>query len=955
MTFAQLETTLSQPALQGLRLLPPGGRRLALGGLLQKAKLPAVFQALAQQPGSTSALESIILELAAGGGDPAELEACASRLPPWLKGRVEALAQLTRAYVRHLAERKLADPAFALAGACRALEEGAPLPRALQGFEAIELRHLVDWPPSRVRLVRALTHAARAAGTHVVVVMPEIQGDQPEAADALDPAFRALEAGGDLELGRSPLAQIPRERVHAFTAADDTGEAREIAARVASLIREGSPLGDIAIAANDARDVSPRLQEALADLGIPTRSRQGTSLAHATLARLAADLAGWEAPEEATRERVCALLSCTAVNLSLVAGEPVDALQIVRDIRAAAIRSRTPDRAGTDGFATRLERLARSFDRGGKPEAADRARRSAAVIARFFRRLDARPPQATLVRHAHELLALLEDVGAVAWLTEMAAPDALDARQGHALALEQAAWRRLVCATQELEDASALLDLRERVLSRATFADWLSGMFAAASLRPGTTRGAAVEILELGDLAGRRFRHVFLASAAEGRLPGRAATDAFFTDEERWLVNGAMGRPILRVAPSTTAASPFPSAALLDAASVALAAEAATESLTVSRPRSDDRGRPYADSPLVSLIASNLEFEAVPFRPLDPVLARNSSSSIEARRQIALSRAAFFRGESDLDPYGGDVSAIAARLQPFAPGTRTFPWSASKLETLATCGFRYLAEWAWRAKEEDEPDDQAGPMEIGRLAHLAAETAVQAMVDAGVWSPKDATAAVELGLEAATRIVGEHERATVLGHPELWELTRGKMLGRLRHLLRLEVERTATDGVAPFGMELSFGLPDATLPALEIGGVLVGGQIDRVDVGPDSVMVLDYKSGGTPYNTTRFDEDDLFLVQLQLPIYVAAMDALLPEARGKQIDAAYVSLRDVERTRTLRETMRGATTEEIRERIEAGIVKAVSRVRDGRFAVEPRSCQGCHLQPVCRIPRLEKS
>jgi RecB family exonuclease len=115
-------------------------------------------------------------------------------------------------------------------------------------------------------------------------------------------------------------------------------------------------------------------------------------------------------------------------------------------------------------------------------------------------------------------------------------------------------------------------------------------------------------------------------------------------------------------------------------------------------------------------------------------------------------------------------------------------------------------------------------------------------------------------------------------------------------------------------------------------------------------MVLDYKSGRTINNAKKFAEDKLFDVQLQLPLYVAAVHRLLAQTAGKTIDAVYVSLRDTQRSKTLSQATGGATAEQVSERLEQSVREISSRVREGRFPITPRTCIGCHLQPACRIP-----
>jgi hypothetical protein len=966
MTLATLEESLLQPAMRGLRRLPPGGRRLALNAILQSATDFPAFQAVTHLPGFARAADALLLDLTLGGVSAEELDRVATRVPDWLRERVSALARISRTYVHRLAERDLGDPALVLARACRALEHGAPLPVALRGFDEIRFRHIVDWPPGRVALVRALASGMRTHGGVVAVELPEPEGAPPEVRDALEPAYAALEASGaDIRLERRPLRPEPITSLRAFTTATAAEECREIASRAAALVAAGTPVDEIAIAARGMRDLAAPLEGALAYHGIPSRSRHGPSCLETTLGRLALDLATWETPEECTRERVCALIACEAIDLRRLSDIRLTALEVVRQTRAAAIRSRASDRAGADGFTSRLERLSRSYSANGRAGDANKALQSAEILQRFFARVDDRPAHATLIQHAEALIHLLEDLGASAWLartrsassgTPASVRNRLDDRRDAALAAEQGTWERLCRSVQELEFATELLGIRERKLSRGVFAEWLKGALNVPGPHSRLTRGAGVELLELADLTGRRCRHVFLAGAYEGRLPEPpGAGDPLFTEEERWTLNQAFGRPVLRVSPSASTQSPLPSASLLDGAALALATEAAAESLTVSRPRMDDKERPLADSPLLPIVASPLAFEQLPYAPLSPALASRSSPSIDARRAIAAARASSFRTPEARNPWSGDVSTLAPAIELIAAGRAGLPWSASALEKLATCGFRYFAEWAWRAKEEDEPEDQAGPLEVGRVAHLAAEEAVNEMIKRGVWSPTNAAAAVRIGLEAAQRVLAAAEHSTVLGHPELWDLTREKMLRRLGALLRYELERTAAENVRPFGMELGFGLKDAALPPFEIAGVSVAGQIDRVDVGPGTVTILDYKSGRTDYNTKRFSEEKLFQVQIQLPLYVAAMRALLPQAQGKEIDAAYVSLRDTHRTTTLRKAMGGASLDTIQERLESAIRGIVTRVEEGQFPVTSRSCHGCHLQPVCRIPRLEEA
>jgi hypothetical protein len=653
----------------------------------------------------------VLLEAASSGADADGLVEGARHLAPSLRERVEALAQLGRAYGRLLQSRKLGDPEFLLPGACNALATGGALPPLLRGTREIIVRHMVDWSPGRIHVIRSLAAALKRSGGRVVVELPRVDGAlQPDAYDALDPPFRALESSAaDVELVGVPLQRIAPEGIHAFTAADDSGEAREVARRIRDLVEQGCAPGDIAIAASGTQDLAGRMTKALRDVGIAARARCGEPLASTTVARLATELARWNVAE-ATRDRVCAIVASAAVDLGTIARVEVDGLEVVRHVRSAAIRSRTGDSAGADGFASRLERLARSYESPEYPGPHDRIRRSAQVLARLFERLDAMPVRAPLATHARALATLLSDLGVPRWVSDVrlratggaeSRPDALGLQQAETLALEQASWSHLQASLREMEESTSLLGLGEAILPRLVFADWLSESFASVSSQAESTRGASVEIIELTELAGRQFRHVFLMGASEGRLPRPVPPEPFFIEEERRAINAAYPTPILRVAPAAGPESPSAAAHHVDAIAVALAPAAATESFTLSWTRSDDRGKPLSATPLLSVIAPGVRIEAVPFSPLDPVLAGHKSRSIQARRRVAFDRGAFFRGERERDPYSGDVGLVAELVKPHVPGTTVRPWSASALERFATCGFRYLSEWAWRAKEED--------------------------------------------------------------------------------------------------------------------------------------------------------------------------------------------------------------------------------------------------------------
>ncbi len=949
-TVRQLEDTLSRTALGDRRPLSGLARSLAMALVLAQ-HLPEPFAAVAQKPGFRRAVERLWKEVAAGACEVQELAAAAAHLGGALADRVRALASVLARYQVRLDELDLADPDAMLGAATRMLERGAPVPQEL-AVDLVRVEDVVDWPPSRLAWVRALGDALARRGGRVEVVLPD--SDAPELADVVDPVWRSLEALSEgVQPERRPLRWLRSARVHGFTAGTAGAELTEVARRVHALLEQGVPASHIAIASRGIADLANLIERVCAAAGVPVRNRRGRSLLASSTARLALELARLQGARGTTAKRVGAVVGSYLVDLRGVEpgapGPPV----LARLLREAHVRDRALESDDLDGFASRLERLARAREHDQDPRGADEARRARQAFAAFFAELDLWPDRASFRRHGRELVRLLDRLRVPNRLRRLSfrpptagasLPDAMDRLQSSQLAHEQAVWSRLPTALSDLSDAARSLGGEDEVVSRADFASWLEERLGAESIRPASARGVSVEVAELADLAGRTVEHLFVVGAYDGRLPGTPAIDPLLSDDDRWRLNAALGRPVFRVPPRGVERSPLPTRQLAQALEFALALEAASN-VTLSRPRADDRGRPLAPSPLAALVGATEEH--LPFRPLDGALASRSSQSIADRRRAAVERARFFAGGNGA-VFDGDASPVGEALRAFVPGTAERPLSAGGAERAAACRFRHFAEVLLGARPPPETGDDAGPMESGRLAHLAAESAVRAIVGRGWWAPDRRQDALEVGIAAAALTLDAEEPHTVLGSPDLWAIQRRKMLGRLRRMLELEIDRTALVGMKPCFLELDFGRAGTPVPTVMLGDVHLAGKIDRVDTGPAGTSVLDYKSGAAEAMASRLRSDALLVTQFQLPFYVVAAKAL---AEGPA-DAVYVSLRDGERSKTLFEAAK-TSWPELEGRLEDEIGTLVEALARADFSPRPRTCRGCHLRPVCRIPRPE--
>ena len=285
------------------------------------------------------------------------------------------------------------------------------------------------------------------------------------------------------------------------------------------------------------------------------------------------------------------------------------------------------------------------------------------------------------------------------------------------------------------------------------------------------------------------------------------------------------------------------------------------------------------------------------------------------------------------------------------------PFSATRLEEMAACSFRYFASQVLGLKE---PLEGRESIEMGIALHKVLETYFQSFSE-------------------AARKKGEHLkdlpqmkkklRELLLPIAEKSALSRGKVfrfktqLTAMKRSLDLfaKAEKTLFEkrGLTAGSFELKFGAEGR--PFLEISGgkdtIRLRGQIDRLDVSADGkqALVVDYKLSKRPSVHAKFEKG----LELQLPIYLLAARKLL----GYDImGAEHRYLREPGKQGFYREDARellkmdGRETAYGAEEFEALLTETEKRVRDlvkriheADISVRSKSCEFCKFSPVCRF------
>jgi hypothetical protein len=540
-------------------------------------------------------------------------------------------------------------------------------------------------------------------------------------------------------------------------------------------------------------------------------------------------------------------------------------------------------------------------------------------------------------------------------------------------------------ALAELPQWARRLGVGSESLSQREFAGLLKqvlGRLWDEQLR--ATKTMAVQVGELADVPPRTFEHLLIAGLLEGELPAFRPEDSLLSDDDRRLLERLADRPLWPQAQHASDAEPLKLAVAL----------AHTASAHLFWPLADEEGRPIARSPFVDEI---MHAAAWPEQPL-PRLSSDekpmvrlaelwqqsqqrpallSSLTLRDRRraarilslvQIEEQRTRFFgatfaNAEAaglHSHPFVGRLldEGLIGVLQPRLPGSPSHPLSASVLEDYARCPFRFFARRVLQIRPEGEGGEELDPLASGRLHHAVLEMFFkdrQASERLPVRADEDDRTALDRAIE---QVVSDFVRREHVGHPELLKVRLGRLRTELWRLIEHEAKEPPEPGCLPALFEWKFGpLAIASVHgddhkmALHIHGI-----IDRVDLGDGKALVLDYKAGRRERYQSQLN-DKLLQTSFQLPLYVAALRAdpkLNADKPLQSVVARYYSLRQGRVTTPLDNPTMTTLDPAERLRNPDGNVAEVAyhlwrRLRDGDFAVAPRTCEGCGLESVCRI------
>ncbi|HEY8490021.1 MAG TPA: PD-(D/E)XK nuclease family protein [Dehalococcoidia bacterium] len=894
LTFHEVALLTGAPALiaAGRRPLPRFGRQV----LAEEVAAAATgdLATVAQTPGFAAALERLFRELLQAGVEPESLRGA---LPPSSRNR--DLSDLYEAFERRRAAFFTPDDALRAADPAR--------------FDAPALLLYGVWDLTAVQ--RAFL--ARLAERVPVTVYLPVTGTEADDAHAEQRAWLASLGAREetltaAEAAPAGLAQLHRRlfgtpapgpldgSVLLLSAPDPAREAQEAARACLRWAAEGIPFHEMAVVYRHEEPYRALLDDAFAEAGIPAFFAGGRPLADLPTGRgvrLLLELVG------SPLRRAAVMEFLTEVPLPPATAGRYGAEPAAWD----AVSREAGIVEGLEQWLDRL-RLLREL----KQEEADEEEPSGRLRAelgridgllRFIQDLAehvaAHPQEATWEEHLASLRRLAEQYvdGAGPALAALA-PLADLAPLAPRVPLER--FRRTATAVLEQTDGSPLLE----------------------EVRGGAFGRRGVNVLALSTLPGLRFRAVAVLGLAERDFPPPPRQDPLLPDADRLDLNRRLGwsLPLRALGPDD------------EPLRFALAAHAARDRLLLSYPRADaGTGRQRLASHFFRAAAEALTGPLPRLEDLDrldPALSirvpagRFGAGTTDAaltEEEYALTLLAADRAlgeawlaahaptfrraraawtarweETSLTPYDGMLSGPAAASLARRAGL-TAPISPTRLETYATCPFRFFLAYILRLEPVREPEflERLEPLERGSLVHKVLERFMTEHRDDPP-RPERRAAHVERLLAIAREECEARERQGLTGYPLLWELDRRVIVEDL--IAWYDLEAAGAGGpLRPAAFELRFGPAWGGEPgdarsvdeplALALDGLTLRfhGRIDRVDLAPDgsAFHVTDYKTG----RVSDDHRDGAFSGgrALQLPIYLlGAAHALgVPWERGE--------------------------------------------------------------------------
>ncbi len=480
-------------------------------------------------------------------------------------------------------------------------------------------------------------------------------------------------------------------------------------------------------------------------------------------------------------------------------------------------------------------------------------------------------------------------------------------------------------------------------------------------------RTAPSNSISFGSLSEGRQRvlpHLFVLGLNEGEFPHLPSPDLFYAPPER------DQHPYLRKVFVGD-----------DASLWWQTVSNVTQSLTLLRPRLDDKGNGTLASPYWSAVLSLFQEKQVLAPRVDEVPQWEDAIGMNEALVAVVSGPAPGMLPTAVQLMWGRVNrADAVRVQretlSSAPGTyegiiknpvlvgelqRRYgerrDWSVSQLHRYAECPYGFFAQHVLSLRPIAEPEEGLDPRTSGQIYHAILELLYKWMHDTDCLPAPTHQTSILAQLDALCDDAFRTAPARYQFRPGvLWIQEQKEMRRHLQTLVRWECEENRRH--VPDEQERRFGNITGSYQReleLEAEGLTfrLQGVIDRIDLAADGseAHIVDYKSGNTKYNDQKIRDGRA----LQTALYALALEKM----GARVASSRYLLIRKREESGVLE--FDGPVVEH--EIVQTALVKVagfIRSIRAGEFPSVPaeankavRCCRdSCDLAGICRVTRF---
>jgi hypothetical protein len=388
----------------------------------------------------------------------------------------------------------------------------------------------------------------------------------------------------------------------------------------------------------------------------------------------------------------------------------------------------------------------------------------------------------------------------------------------------------------------------------------------------------AVEILLLPELLGRQFDHLFIVDLAFGRIPKSPQRDPLINDEQRIILNKALGFQALRVfVDDPFEPLPVPPRQALEPFWFAAALASSTKSIYLSYAKHDDNGIEQAPSEFFIWLKKHVIIS--PTKRLKVISLKEArhiqSLSTDFKHPYGLAlqerNAAFLKQEGGDFAFHFDASLLLSRFEKRA-------LTPSLIEAFASCAFYGVLSKIINLNAYIQDPDEIDATIIGKIAHQSLE-----QFFAQKNSPENLRNIIN---NITYKYINNNYISNI---PMLW-----CYIDWLHDLL---IELVEQFEARPFAQEQAFGISSQSLPGLCVRSdeksFILGGIIDRVDIQGQHIVVTDYKLSTRA--SLKLMLPAMLKTSFQMPLYLRLAAHKWADNDPQKVSFVFASIRDAMR------------------------------------------------------------